>query len=118
MFFNLTLISRALSRDAVLKRITKKARTFQKNLTIYDYSEHDALARAVPYFRYKLCTKFLRPKSDKDSGAGFDVWDFINDVLAGENVMLHGIIHGKYRLVYFGVPPECLEVLTSFHIMW
>ena len=30
VFFNLTLISRALSRDAVLKRITKKARTFQK----------------------------------------------------------------------------------------
>ena len=85
MFFNLTLISRALSRDAILKRIMKKARYFQKILKVYDFSEHDALERAVPYFRYKLRTKFLRPKSDKDSGAGFDVWDFINDVLAGEH---------------------------------
>ena len=85
MFFNLTLISRALSRDKFLKKIMKKGRKFQKELKVYDYSEHDALLAAVPYYRYKLRTKILRPKSDKDSGAGFDVWDFINDVLAGEH---------------------------------
>ena len=90
MFFNLTLISRALSRDPVLKRIMKKVRYFQKILKVYDYSEPDALGRAVPVYRYKFRTKILQSKSDNDSSVRFDLWDFINDVLDGE--------HGDFKI--------------------
>ena len=118
VFFNLTLISRALSRDKFLKKIMKKGRKFQKELKVYDYSEHDVLLAAVPYYRYKLRTKILHPKTTLRGGEPsnrFNLWDFINDVLAGERGDTWDYPK-KVSPGFLGVRLECLEVLPSLGI--
>ena len=54
------------------------------------------MERAVPFYRCKFRTKIIPPESDNVSGVGFDVWDFINDVLDGEHASDFRITNWDY----------------------
>ena len=106
VLYNLTLISRALSRDAILKSIMDTADYFQDMYC--SHSNYEALGRAVSKRRSLIQDKLAASaketensmdgyasdnsmeSSDNDSSDGsdreFDIWEFINDILDDENV--------------------------------
>jgi hypothetical protein len=88
MFYNLTLISRALSRDAILESIMDTADYFQDMYC--SHSNYEALGRAVSkrrsVIRDKLALSAKDTESDDGSDREFDIWEFINDILDDENV--------------------------------
>ncbi len=98
MFYNLTLISRALSRDGILKSIMGTAEHFQDMYC--SRSKYEALGRAVSKRRFLISDTLASAavhssdnsmeSSDNDSSDGsdrdFDIWEFINDILDDENV--------------------------------
>ena len=102
VFFILTLISRALSRDNILKSIMKTAKRFRDTRGIRDY---EAVERAVSEkqceIRDKLELSGKEPESSDseeereewdtdtewiDTEWPFDIWEFINNILDGEDV--------------------------------
>jgi len=106
VFYNLTLISRELSRDAILKSIMGTAEHFQDMYC--SRSNYETLGRAVSKRRFLIRDKLAASaketensmdgyasdnsmeSSDNDSSDGsdteFDIWEFINDILDDENV--------------------------------
>ena len=76
-----------------------------------------ALLAAVPYYRYKLRTKILHLKSNLRSEEPNNIlWDFINDVLAGERGDTWDYPKKVSPGFFLGVRLECLEVLPLLGI--
>ena len=103
VFYILTLISRALSRDDILKLIMKTAEHFRD---IYGKCEYEALGCAVSenqsVIRDKLALSAKVTQSDDDDDEFdwvFDIWEFINDILDGE--------------IFEAENPICSHVLTK-----
>ena len=88
VFYNLTPISRALSRDDILKSIMETADHFGDMYC--SGSNYEAQGRAVSkrqnVIRDKLALSAKEPESDEDFDLEFDIWEFINDILDDENV--------------------------------
>ena len=88
VFYNLTLISRALSRDDILKSIMGTADHFGE-MYCAD-SNYETLGRAVSQrqnvIRDKLALSAKEPESDEAFDLEFDIWEFINNILDNENV--------------------------------
>ena len=88
VFYNLTLISRALSRDDILKSIMGTADHFGE-MYCAD-SNYETLGRAVSKRqnanRDKLALSAKEPESDDNSDLEFDIWELTNDIMDNENV--------------------------------
>ena len=88
VFYNLTLVSRALSRDDILTSIMETAEHFREMFC--PGADYESLERAVSerrgVIRDKLALSAKEPESDDDFPLEFDIWEFINDILDNENV--------------------------------
>ena len=92
VIYYLTLMSRALSRDSILKSIMVTADHFRKMSC--SPSNYEALGRAVSKRQgvihdiLAFSAEEAEMLSDDDSSddSEFDIWRFINDILDGENV--------------------------------
>ena len=117
VFYNLTVISRALSRDPVLKKIMKKACYFQKK----GLCESDSLDHAVSVYRWKYHPEIIPPAGTLISDEFFDVWAFINDVLNGEESCEDSFTHVTFEMTPANVKPgpqrlRSAVVLVSYYV--
>ena len=110
VFYILTLTSRALSRDNILKSIMKTAKHFRDTRGLWDY---EAVGCAVSEKQSEICDKHelsvKEPESsDSELETGiwelntdfdwtFDIWEFINNILDGENFDSENSLCGHAR---------------------